>query len=61
MALRRIQQAGGRMTSVTALVCELQRDWNRRETVETMIDIFLAAEGTPGLQMMYDRDTAAPK
>jgi len=49
------------MTSGTALVCELQRDWNRRDTVETMINIFLAAEGTPGLQMMYDRDTAAPK
>ena len=61
IALRRIEQAGGRMTSVTALVCELQRDWNRRDTVETMINIFLAAEGTPGLQMMYDRDTAAPK
>jgi hypothetical protein len=29
--------------------------------VQLMIDIFLAAQGTPGLQMMYDRDTAAPK
>src|SRR5579864_6015753 len=29
MALRRIQQAGGRTTSVTGLICELQRDWNR--------------------------------
>jgi len=26
-----------------------------------MIDLFLTAQGTPGLQMMYDRDTAAPK
>jgi hypothetical protein len=26
-----------------------------------MIDLFLAAEGTPAIQMMYDRDTAAPK
>ena len=61
MALRRIQQAGGHTTSVTGLICELQRDWNRRDTVGIMIDLFLAAEGTPGLQMMYDRDTAAPK
>jgi nicotinamidase-related amidase len=61
MALRRIQQAGGRTTSVTGLICELQRDWNRRETVELMVDLFLTAQGTPGLQMMYDRDTAAPK
>ncbi len=49
------------MASVTGLICELQRDWNRRDTVELMIDLFLAAEGTPGLQMMYDRDTATPK
>jgi nicotinamidase-related amidase len=61
MALRRIEQAGGRMTSVTALICELQRDWNRGDTVQLMIEAFLAAGGTPGLQMMYDRDTAAPK
>ena len=61
MALRWIQQAGGRTISVTGLICELQRDWNRRDTVPLMIDIFLAAQGTPGLQMMYDRDTAAPK
>jgi hypothetical protein len=61
MALRRIQQAGGRMTSVTAMICELQRDWNRGDTVQLMIDLFLTAGGTPGLQMMYDRDTAAPK
>jgi nicotinamidase-related amidase len=61
MALRRIQQAGGRTTSVTGLICELQRDWNRKETVELMVDLFLTAQGTPGLQMMYDRDTAAPK
>jgi nicotinamidase-related amidase len=61
MALRRIQQAGGRTISVTGLICELQRDWNRMDTVQLMIDAFLAAGGTPGLQMMYDRDTAAPK
>ena len=61
MALRRIQQAGGRMTSVIGLICELQRDWNRKDTVQLMVDLFLAAEGTPALQMMYDRDTAAPK
>ena len=61
MALRRIQQAGGRTASVTNLICELQRDWNRKETVELMVDLFLTAQGTPGLQMMYDRDTAAPK
>ncbi len=32
-ALRRIEQAGGRMISVPQLFCELQRDWSRKETV----------------------------
>jgi len=61
MALRRIQQGGGRTTSIIGLICELQRDWNRKDTVQLMVDLFLAAEGTPAIQMMYDRDTAAPK
>ena len=34
MALRRIEQAGGKMISVTQLFCELQRDWSRKETVQ---------------------------
>ena len=61
MALRRIQQAGGRTISVTGLICELQRDWNRKDTVQLMIDLFTTAGGTHAIQMMYDRDTAAPK
>jgi nicotinamidase-related amidase len=61
MALRRVQQAGGRMISVTGLICELQRDWNRKDTVQLMIDLFTTAGGTHAIQMMYDRDTAAPK
>ena len=32
-ALRRMEQAGVRLTSVTQYICELQRDWNRKETV----------------------------
>ena len=32
-ALRRMGQAGVRLTSVTQYICELQRDWNRKETV----------------------------
>jgi nicotinamidase-related amidase len=31
MALRRIEQAGARMSSVTQLFCELQRDWQRKD------------------------------
>ena len=32
-ALSRIQQAGARLTSLTQLSCEWQRDWNREETI----------------------------
>jgi nicotinamidase-related amidase len=31
--LRRMEQAGAKLTSVVQLICELQRDWNRHETV----------------------------
>ena len=32
-ALRRVEQAGATLTSIAQLACELQRDWNRKETV----------------------------
>ncbi|EPI01535.1 isochorismatase family protein [Enterococcus faecalis 13-SD-W-01] len=32
-ALRRVEQAGANLTSIAQLACELQRDWNRKETV----------------------------
>ncbi|MBM7331774.1 hydrolase, partial [Agrobacterium sp. S2] len=32
-ALRRIEQAGGKLISVVQLFCELQRDWSRSKTV----------------------------
>lgn len=32
-ALRRVEQAGANLTSIAQLACELQRDWNRTETV----------------------------
>ncbi|WDF82674.1 hydrolase [Lacticaseibacillus pabuli] len=32
-ALRRVEQAGAQLTSIAQLACELQRDWNRSETV----------------------------
>ena len=39
-ALRRIEQAGGKLISKTQLYCELQRDWNRTETVPGFMDVF---------------------
>lgn len=33
IALRRMEQAGCQLISINQLLCELQRDWNREETV----------------------------
>lgn len=56
MALRRIEQAGGKMISVPQLFCELQRDWQRQETVPAFIDLFIQTGGTAGIQFAYDRE-----
>lgn len=54
-ALRRIEQAGGRMISVAQLFCELQRDWSRAETVPAFMNLFIETGGTAGIQFSYDR------
>lgn len=36
-ALRRVEQAGAKLISISQLACELQRDWNRKETVPYMV------------------------
>jgi nicotinamidase-related amidase len=54
-ALRRIEQAGGKMISVAQLFCELQRDWARSETVPAFIDLFIQTGGTAGIQFSYDK------
>jgi nicotinamidase-related amidase len=56
MALRRIEQAGGKMISVPQLFCELQRDWQRQETVPAFIDLFIQTGGTAGIQFAYDKE-----
>ncbi|MCC7045616.1 MAG: hydrolase [Alphaproteobacteria bacterium] len=56
MALRRIEQAGGKMISVPQLFCELQRDWQRKDTVPAFTSLFVETGGTAGLQFSYDRD-----
>lgn len=55
MALRRIEQAGGQMISVAQLFCELQRDWQRKDTVPAFIDLFIETGGTAGIQFGYER------
>ena len=58
-ALRRIEQAGGKMISVVQLFCELQRDWARKDTVPAFMNLFIETGGTAGIQFSYDRDEAA--
>lgn len=45
-ALRRIEQAGGRLISKTQLYCELQRDWVREKTVPGFMDVFENWDGS---------------
>ncbi|MFK0684529.1 hydrolase [Ochrobactrum sp. BD67] len=54
-ALRRIEQAGGKMISVAQLFCELQRDWSRSKTVPAFMNLFIETGGTAGIQFSYDR------
>ncbi|MEI3854785.1 MULTISPECIES: hydrolase [Ensifer] len=54
-ALRRIEQAGGKMISVPQLFCELQRDWQRSETVPAFMNLFIETGGTAGIQFSYDK------
>ncbi len=54
-ALRRIEQAGGKLISWTQLLCELQRDWARQETVPAFMDLFIQIGGTAGIQFSYDK------
>jgi nicotinamidase-related amidase len=54
-ALRRIEQAGGKMISNAQLFCELQRDWSRKETVPGFMSLFIETGGTAGLQFSYDK------
>ena len=43
--LERIVQAGAQPTSVVQLMCELQRDWARTETVQPVGEILFELEG----------------
>lgn len=44
-ALRRIEQAGGKLISRVQLYCELQRDWARETTVPGFMGVFENADG----------------
>lgn len=43
--LERIVQAGAKPVSWVQLICELQRDWQRKETVPPFVDILFRSRG----------------
>ena len=45
LGVQRLVQAGARPVSWVQLICELQRDWNRSETVPGFSGILFAVEG----------------
>lgn len=38
-ALRRVEQAGAHLITIPQLLCELQRDWNRKDTVPDFVKL----------------------
>jgi nicotinamidase-related amidase len=54
MALRRMEQAGAKLTSCGQVFCELQRDWNRSETAAGFMDLFIKKGGSAGIQFAFE-------
>ena len=50
-ALRRMEKAGAQPISVMGLVCELQRDWARYDTIQEELKIISERGGVVGFQM----------
>jgi nicotinamidase-related amidase len=48
-ALRRVEQAGAQLITIPQLICELQRDWNRDETVNEFVSMMFTAHAFVGL------------
>jgi len=59
-ALRRLEQAGARLTSWIQLLLEFQRDWTRHETYEAARAIVVANGGGYGMGLAYAREMIHP-
>ena len=55
--LRRVEQAGGKMTSRVQLYCEFQRDWTREATVPGFMGVFESFDGFNPEKAMATRAT----
>jgi nicotinamidase-related amidase len=54
-ALRRMESAGARPTSMMSLICEIQRDWGRSETVPGMLGVLAGMGNGVGLSVGYNQ------
>jgi nicotinamidase-related amidase len=52
-ALRRMEKAGAQPTSIMSLVCEIQRDWARGETVQGMLGVLAGVGNIVGLDVGF--------
>jgi nicotinamidase-related amidase len=52
-ALRRMEKAGAQSTSIMSLVCEIQRDWARGETVPGMLGVLAGVGNIVGLDVGF--------
>jgi nicotinamidase-related amidase len=60
LALRRIEQAGGHLTSWIQVVLEFQRDWTRHDTYEAARAIVVENGGGYGMGLAYAREMIHP-
>src|SRR5262249_50290242 len=56
LALRRLEQAGARLTSWIQILLEFQRDWTRHETYEAAPAVVVANAGGYGMGLAYARE-----
>jgi nicotinamidase-related amidase len=52
-ALRRMEQAGAQPTSIMSLICEIQRDWARGETVPGMLGVVASTGNYVSLDVVF--------
>jgi nicotinamidase-related amidase len=54
-ALRRMEKAGAQPVSLMGLICEIQRDWARGETVPGMLGVLAGVSNSVGLSVGYNQ------
>jgi nicotinamidase-related amidase len=54
-ALRRMEKAGAQPIGIMGLICEIQRDWARSETIPGMFGVLAGANNIVGLSVGYNQ------